>query len=423
MKWINIILLFFFIFPVFPVFSPIPTDRLIELLGIGYVFIGINRNQYILKSKTILNVFGLSFLLFLVAFFAQLNNVDGFETALIKNSIDIILMVFGAFFICDLIRKSIKQFSIIKLLEIIVLVFFVQGVISLIFYFIPNLYTSFTSLLNTDVSQNLYERLHLSEIRLMGIGNAFFNGVIKYGICFIILTFLRYNQNSIFSQRGGVFLFLYLFFIIVGVMTGRTFFIVILMSILVIIFYESKRVDKFIVKLIFTPIIILLLLVPFFFVFKSYVDIDRLNKTLDFVFELFNSYEQSGSFATTSSDATLNMYVWPNSLSTWFFGDGKFINSDGSYYMHTDVGYLRYIYYFGILGTSIYFYIQFKMLAYFSRLAKEKNLSFMAMLLLVWIIILNLKGIANIDFFAVFLIVGASIDNHWKNKAANRSYS
>lgn len=414
MKWISIILLFFFIFPIFPVFSPIPTDRMIELLGFGYVFIAINKNQYILKNKFVLNVGGLALILFLVAFAAQFNNTDGFETALIKNSIDIVLLIFGAFFICDIIRKSYKQYSIVRLLEIVVLVFFIQGVISLLFYFLPNLYNSFTSILNTDVSQNLYERLHLSEIRLMGVGNAFFNGVIKYGICFIILTFLRYNQRSFFSQKGWIFLFLYLFFIIVGVMTGRTFFIAILLSGLVIFYYESKKIDKFIVKILFTPIIVFLLLVPFYLVFKHYVDVERFNKTLDFVFELFNSYEESGSFSTTSSDATLNMYVWPNRLSTWFFGDGKFLNSDGSYYMHTDVGYLRYIYYFGIIGTLTYFFIQYRMMSYFSKLAKDRNLSFMAFFLLCWVMILNLKGIANVDFFAVLFIIGALVDSHSK---------
>jgi hypothetical protein len=58
------------------------------------------------------------------------------------------------------------------------------------------------------------------------------------------------------------------------------------------------------------------------------------------------------------------MYVWPDNPKTWIIGDGYFNNpywdpnymgemTDG-YYMNTDVGYLRFIYYFGLVGLSIF---------------------------------------------------------------------
>src|SRR5690606_29980435 len=231
---------------------------LIELVGIVYFSIGIKNHYFLISNKYLLKLIGLAVILFLTAFLAQINNMGGFETSLIKSSIDLVLMIFGAYFICKIIKKGFKRFSLIVVLEVIVLTFFIQGVISLVFYFQPALYTSFTSTLNTDVSQNLYERLHLSEVRLMGVGNAFFNGVIRYGINLIILTFLHYNNRSIFKQRPYLFLILYVFFIVVGVMTGRTFFVVILLSLLIIVFYESKRIDKFIVRLVFTPFVFLL---------------------------------------------------------------------------------------------------------------------------------------------------------------------
>ena len=55
------------------------------------------------------------------------------------------------------------------------------------------------------------------------------------------------------------------------------------------------------------------------------------------------------------------MVVWPEELRTWIIGDGYFENSrnDPNYlgdatvegfYMGTDIGYLRFIFYFGITG-------------------------------------------------------------------------
>ena len=56
------------------------------------------------------------------------------------------------------------------------------------------------------------------------------------------------------------------------------------------------------------------------------------------------------------------MIVWPESLKTWIIGDGYIENpaSDpnflgevtGGYYRGTDIGYLRYIFYFGIIGLA-----------------------------------------------------------------------
>ena len=55
------------------------------------------------------------------------------------------------------------------------------------------------------------------------------------------------------------------------------------------------------------------------------------------------------------------MVVWPDNLKTWIIGDGYFSNSrydpnylgdatDKGFYMGTDIGYLRFLFYFGILG-------------------------------------------------------------------------
>ena len=58
------------------------------------------------------------------------------------------------------------------------------------------------------------------------------------------------------------------------------------------------------------------------------------------------------------------MYVFPETMKTWIIGDGYFVNPSRDpnylgditegYYMNTDVGYLRFIFYFGLVGLIIF---------------------------------------------------------------------
>lgn len=58
------------------------------------------------------------------------------------------------------------------------------------------------------------------------------------------------------------------------------------------------------------------------------------------------------------------MYVWPDSISTYIWGDGRFYETAGDpfggYYMGVDIGFIRLIYYFGIFGLLAFYWLQFK---------------------------------------------------------------
>jgi len=81
-----------------------------------------------------------------------------------------------------------------------------------------------------------------------------------------------------------------------------------------------------------------------------------------FGFEGFFSLVEKGHWETSSTDKLVQtMVVFPETLHTWIIGDGYFLNSrydvnylgdatDQGFYMGTDVGYLRFIFYFGIVG-------------------------------------------------------------------------
>lgn len=90
-----------------------------------------------------------------------------------------------------------------------------------------------------------------------------------------------------------------------------------------------------------------------------------------FAFESFFNLFEKGSFESHSTNILKNMVVWPDNLKTWLIGDGYFQGAANDpnflgnpmmtdFYMWTDVGYCRFIFYFGLLGLGLFmwFFIQ-----------------------------------------------------------------
>jgi hypothetical protein len=87
----------------------------------------------------------------------------------------------------------------------------------------------------------------------------------------------------------------------------------------------------------------------------------RFYKLLRFAFEGFFNLAERGEWSLASNEKLKSMIVFPETLKTWIIGDGYFgnpYNSDPYYvggyiegwYMGTDIGYLRFIFYFGVFG-------------------------------------------------------------------------
>lgn len=100
------------------------------------------------------------------------------------------------------------------------------------------------------------------------------------------------------------------------------------------------------------------------------------------------------------------MYVFPHSLKTWLMGDALYMDPSGSgYYMGTDVGYLRMIFYFGLPAT-IYFVIMlwryYKILA---DLTTQKALKYVFGILIIATVVINIKVINFFsEYFVLFLV-------------------
>lgn len=136
-----------------------------------------------------------------------------------------------------------------------------------------------------------------------------------------------------------------------------------------------------------------------------------------FAFEGFFSLSERGYWEVSSNEVLKEMVIFPETLHTWFIGDGYFMNSrydpnylgeatTEGYYMMVDIGYLRFIFYFGVLGLlCIMSVIIGSAIVCMRHFPREKWLFLMALLvgLAVW-----LKVSTDIFcFFALFLSAAA----------------
>ncbi len=119
----------------------------------------------------------------------------------------------------------------------------------------------------------------------------------------------------------------------------------------------------------------------------------QLRKNIRFGFEGFFNYFENGKFSYDSSETLKSMYVWPDNAKTWVIGDAYFNNpiwidpyytgevTEG-YYKNTDVGYLRFIYYFGVIGLLMFSFFFIEVGRTCMRRFPEWKVMFLLLLLL-----------------------------------------
>lgn len=158
---------------------------------------------------------------------------------------------------------------------------------------------------------------------------------------------------------------------------------------------------------------------------------EQFHEDMRFGFEGFFSLFEEGSWNVASNDKLSTMYVWPDNLKTWLIGDGYFsnpINTDpyfvgkvtGGYYMGTDAGYLRFIFYFGVFGLAAFSYFMYYSADICIRTFRNYRWMFLMILaenFIVWIKV-------STDIFVIFavFIAFASI-KQWQNDSRLQALS
>ena len=137
---------------------------------------------------------------------------------------------------------------------------------------------------------------------------------------------------------------------------------------------------------------------------------------LRFGFEGFFSLVEEGRWEVHSNEILKNMYVFPDNAKTWLVGDGYFDNPNdhepyyvgpkwSGFYQNTDVGYLRFIFYFGILGlVAFWIFILKAGWICMNRFPNQRSL-FLVILLLNYLVWFKVSTDLFL-VFALFLCIG-----------------
>lgn len=249
--------------------------------------------------------------------------------------------------------------------------------------------------------------------RLYGIGAALDTAGARFSLVLVLIAY-----SSVIIEKTDLRKWLPLYFIaffiigIVGNMIARTTTVGVILA-LVYWLYISK-IYKFSISGIHKRLwiwgIILFIIVIVITSYFYCTDIS-FEKKIRFAFEGFFSLVEDGEWNVSSNDRLQDMYILPESWKTWIIGDGYFSNPKNidpyfigkeikGYYMGTDVGYLRFIFYFGIFGMLGMCMILYK--AASSCMLKFPHYKMMFLLLLIVNYLVWLK--VSTDMFLVFAL-------------------
>ena len=118
---------------------------------------------------------------------------------------------------------------------------------------------------------------------------------------------------------------------------------------------------------------------------------------------------------TSSQDNSANIVLdwWRDvhfNFKTLLVGDGLYMNPNGvGYYMNTDIGYFRQIYYGGIVGLILILYYQYKIVTNCYRCLKTCDMRFLTYALFASLLAILAKGDA--DMFSEYILFLVFIEN------------
>lgn len=384
------------------------------LATVGLVLLGIN--IAISKSAQIdKSFFSLSFiagLMSLVGLFSiTYNNTP--DTSYATYIVSMWVWFGGAYTVYYIIKKLNGECSIMSLGYYLTLVCVTQCVLALVI----EANADFKMFVDHYIEQG-QDFLNKNNVkRLYGIGASLDVAGSRFSTVLIIIAFILTKIEAT-KKRKYIGFYLMAFFIItiIGNMVARTTTVGLLLSLGYWAYSFGFKNINFLLKnkrLIVWSMVLLCIAVSI----SSYLYNTDLNyrKKFEFAFEGFFSLVRNNEWNVSSNEKLKTMYVFPETMKTWMIGDGYFSNPRdvdpmfigkdiGGYYMGTDAGYLRFIYYFGIIGLILFMYLFYKCFSFCKKKYPEYGDMFLLLLLANYVIWIKVATDILLVFALLFMV-------------------
>ena len=272
------------------------------------------------------------------------------------------LWMLSGYFAVNFIKLVHGYVSLILLVQYLAAVCVMQCVLALLFDNVPALSDFF--------ARFVFEvKWGQDSGRMYGLGCALDPAGVRFsGMLVLISHYCIEASRKKQTKRLTVALFCFLFTILVGSMISRTTIVGTALAIGYWVIVDGKSILTRVRKLgrLWRILLIILCIIIPVMVFL-YNTNEKMHDNLRFGFEGFFSIAEKGEWQTDSNDHLETMVHWPDNTHTWIIGDGymvdpgafdPFLQSIGYhgdvFYMSTDIGYCRFIFYFGIIGLAVF---------------------------------------------------------------------
>lgn len=396
--------LFYFPFE-FSFLPGINTKMMLAVMGIGIAAYRLIQNRTSGIPKGIAKIVLLSGVVSLMGLFSVIvNNTPDYAYS--TYFISMAVWLSGAFTVCTLIKTVHGRLTVERISMYLVIVCAFQCIMALVI----DSSIEIKAFIDRYVMQD-QERLTKLD-RLYGIGAWLDVAGVRFSAAMIMLVYVV-NRHKALMSNFQIFLSvsLYVLIAVVGNMIARTAIVGVGLSIAYLLLtFRPDNVSRSSFRVARILLLIVAVAVPMGI--YSYNHNPQFQELFRFAFEGFFSLFEEGVWQTDSTDRLQTMIVFPDNVKTWIMGDGYFINpydTDpyyvgefiGGYYMGTDIGYLRFIFYFGLIGLIAFSYFFIAVARECIKIMPEHKTLILFILLLGFIIWLKVAT----DVFLVFALL------------------
>lgn len=408
-KPIAYVIAFTYLFPISIQLLPISTDLILHIISILYL---------IFWRKAVINVghYKLCILSIFVIILSLLHTVinQSFDFSLLVKFVASLLFIPSSILVIDIIKKTTCSFSEITVLEWIVYTTIGQAIISLLLFIQPALMDIWLSVMKlTDAGESIASSS--AGFRLIAFAKyQFANMAVMYGLALLCAITIAFSgESKLYNNHKPIFYISVILICVAGVLSARTFFIILLLAIIYASFLLwKKKGSKSILYIIYLSVIVILLITMAI----SLLEDSEYARTYKWAFEWLINFQDNGKLHTDSTSTLSDMYIYPEQTKTWLIGDGLFSNQNGTFYKDTDAGYIRSLFYWGIIGSFIYYLIQYMYFRLIYGMSNNKYICYFTIMLIIWLFLYNIKDMWQANMYWPLLLSAIIKTNYYKKR-------
>lgn len=412
----------FYFFPFFfKVLPGVNTKMMLAAVGLVVYLIRLGQERDASVNRDMFSLSLCAVLVSLAGFFSiTYNNTPDY--AYVTYLLSMWVWIGGAYAVVQLVKLIHGTVSVRLICNYLIAVCVIQCALALWL----DMYAPAKMFVDTYIEQG---QEFLNEVeRIYGIGASLDVAGSRFSAVLVMIAFIVLHEH-VDKKYYWAYIVAFLIITVVGSMIARTTYVGAGIALFYIL-YKSKiytfQLSEECKRLWLWLLVLVVVSVPL--LIMAYNAIPAVHENLRFAFEGFFNLIETGEWSIASNEKLASMYVFPETIKTWLIGDGYFSSPRdvdpmfigkivGGYYMGTDVGYLRFIFYFGLVGLAAISAVMCK--AAFICLHKFKAESVLFFLLLGINFIVWFKVSTDIFLvFALFLMVDRKEDDAFMESIA-----